>query len=256
MLSVSRALVVVMLVPLEFAFGQPGFSTLSSVHFLVKFQRGIPQQDAERVAAYLEQDLEYLDQKLGITLFQPLEVRIYASTGKFVQEIHHGKPWEKARYQRGVLHLSPVKQLSENNTLEKVLSYELVRALLDSSIINGCPRWLAESFAVYHSGLMTELQGPSTFRITSFADLNQDIQQATTSQRLEDVHFLLGKTMSYLIQQYGEERALGLFRAFDGKTQVHNVFQKHLDQDYVLIEEVWLIYLRENLPIQDKPGRD
>lgn len=225
------------------AHAQVPYGTLKTVHFNVQYQRGVTEEEARTAADYLQSDYGYLSEKLGIDLKKKLDVRIYESVRKFTTQANRTRPWRGALYWRGVLHVQPVRALAQRKILEQSLSYELVGAMLESSAEKGCPRWLCEAFAVYHSGLMAKLVRPVGARLSSFADLEQDIQSYPNPPQWEDVRYVLGVTMKYLVDTYGEEKVLGLFKAFDGTMSVQNVFKYNLGQDFAAIEHAWAKHL-------------
>jgi hypothetical protein len=84
------------------------FGTLSSAHFEVKYQRGVPLEDARKVMDYLQTEYRSLAADLGMEPKARIDVRIYESVGKFLEETALKRPWRTAYYQRGTLHLQPV----------------------------------------------------------------------------------------------------------------------------------------------------
>jgi hypothetical protein len=225
------------------AFGQVPYGTLKTVHFNVQYQRGVTEEEARTAADYLQTDYGYLSEKLGMDLKKKLDVRIYESVQKFTTQANRTRPWRGALYWHGVLHVQPVRALAQRKILEQSLSFELVEAMLEPSAAKGCPRWLCEAFAVYHSGLMAKLTRPVGVRLSSFADLEQDIQSYQNPPQWEDVRYVLGVTMKYLVDTYGEEKVLGLFKAFDGEKSVQNVFKNGLGQDFAAVEKAWAKHL-------------
>jgi hypothetical protein len=225
------------------ARAQETFGTLSSAHFEVKYQRVIPQQDAKKVMDFLQAEYKSISADLGMDLKNKLEVRIYESVGKFLSESGLKRPWRGALYQRGILHLQPVSALVARKMFERSISYELALAFLDETSQKGCPRWLSESFAVYYCGEMSGMTPPVGARMSAFADLNQDIQEYQNPPQRDDVHYILGSTMTFLVQKYGERKAFRVYKEFDGVTTVDRVFKKVFEEDYSTIEKAWAKYI-------------
>jgi hypothetical protein len=172
-----------------------------------------------------------------------IDVRIYESVGKFLEETTLKRPWRTAYYQRGTLHLQPVSALKQRKLFEKSIAYEIALAFLEGSGQKGCPRWLVESFASYYSGETAGMTPPLGARLTSFSDLNQDIQEYPNPPQREDVHYILSSTMTYFVQKYGEKRAFRLFHEFDGTTPVDRVLKKAFGDEYSTIEKGWAKYI-------------
>ncbi len=226
-------------------FGQDAFGTLSSAHFDVKYQRGVQQEDARRVMDYLQAEYKSLAADLGMEPKAKIDVRIYESVGKYLEETSLKRPWRTAYYVRGTLHLQPVSAVTQRKVLEKAIAYELAIAFLEGSAQKGSPRWLVESFASYYSGETAGMTPPLGERLTAFSDLNQDIQEYPNPPQRDDVHYILSSTMTYFVQKYGEKRAFRLFREFDGATGVDRVFKKVFEDEYSTVEKGWAKYIAQ-----------
>ncbi len=222
---------------------QDTFGTLSSAHLDVRYQRGVPQEDARRVMDYLQTEYKSLAADLGMEPKTRLDVRIYESVGKYLQETALSRPWRTALYLRGTLHLQPVSAVGSIKEFQKAMAYEMALAFLEQSAQKGCPRWLEEAFASYYSGETAGMTPPLGARLTAFSDLNQDIQEYANPPQRDDVHYILTSTMTYFVQKYGEKRAFRLYREFDGTTTVDRVFKKVFEDEYPAVEKGWAKYI-------------
>lgn len=221
------------------SFGQPTPRSITAVHFKVEYERRVSEEDARATADYLERDYSYLSDHLGLDLRNQVLVRIYDSPGKYLSQTRQRKDWRKAIYVGGVLHVQPVDLLLRQRVFEQTLSFELAGIFLEQTATKGCPRWLRESFAVYHAGLTSTLSPPVGVRMKSFSDLEQDLQEYTEPPRRNDVLFLLGHTMIHFVEKYGEQKALSLFGAFDGLTPLEDVLKNTFGQEFAQIERTW-----------------
>jgi len=219
------------------------YGTISGTHFVVKYMRGQPPEEARKVLDFLQTEYKSLNADLGLELKSKVEVRIYESVGKFLSETGLRRPWRAAYYQRNILHVQPVSALEHRRIFEKVLTYELALLVLEQAGQKGCPRWLMESFASYYSNETAGLTPPLGARMTAFSDLNQDIQQYPNPPQREDVHYILASTMTFFVEKYGEAKAFRVFRSFDGMTAVDQVFKKVFGDDYSNIEKSWAKYI-------------
>lgn len=235
------------------AAAQPAFSTISTVHIEVHYQRGVPDSHAQRVADYLQADYSYLSDKLGIDLRKRVAVRIYDAVGKYLSETQQVKDWRGAIYWRGQIHMQPVGVLLSKGTLEKDLSYEFALAMLSETANKGCPRWLRESFAVYHSGIMVDLTPPIGSRLASFSDLDQDLQTHQSPPQRDGVLYILGLTMRFFLEKYGEQKTFSVFRAFDGMMSLEEVFKKTFNQELNSVERTWANFV--NAQTKEFPRR-
>jgi hypothetical protein len=222
---------------------QPGFTALSTVRLDVRYQRGVGETNARRVADYLQSDYEYLSSTLGLDLGSRLEVRIYDSQGKYLDATGQKTPWRLACFSRGIIHVQPVSVLLGEGTFEKSLSYEIALAILEPTVGKGCPPWLREAYAVYHSGMMSDLTPPVGANVNSFADLDEDLQQFKLPPRRLDVLYQLGQTMKYFMERYGEDRALGVYKAFNGVTTSEKVIAAHFGVAFPVMEKDWSEYI-------------
>jgi hypothetical protein len=222
---------------------QPGFTSIATVRLDVKYQRGVGEAAARKVAEYLQSDYEYLSTTLGLDLGSRLEVRIYDSQGKYLDATGQKTPWRFACFHGGKIHVQPVSVLEKERAFEKALSYELALALLDQTARKGCPAWLREAYAVYHSGIMSDLTAPVGTRVNSFGDLDENLQQQKTPPRRLDVLYLLAQTMKYFVDQYGEEKTLGVYKAFTGTLSTEKVMAAHFGVEAAVMEKGWSEYI-------------
>lgn len=220
-----------------------GFLSLTTVHFNVKYQGGVGDEQAKKAVEYLEDEYSYLNRKLGVGFDHPLEVRMYESVGRFRAESGAGASSDGAIVNKRVFHIEPLQTLAETKSFEKTISYHLALAMLDEAGRRGCPVWLRQAFAVYHCGEMPDLDPPVGVRVTHFADLDQDIQQYTTPPQRDDVHYVLGLTMKFFVDRCGEPQAFGIFRAFTGASTADEVIAKAFGRAYDAIEKEWSEYI-------------
>ena len=234
------AVMAVVVIP---AAGQETFHSFRTPNFEVRYQPGIPEQDARKVAGYLEKDYTYLSSVLRMNIEKQTEVRIYDTELKFSKGTGDRKSERSASFRRGVLHLKPVAKLEAENRLAQALSMELPMALLEKAIMSGCPQWLAQSFAVYHAGVMPDLSPPVGTKLRYFSDLDQDIQEHPDPPKRQDVEFLLGTTMKFFIESFGEERTFQVFGKFNGTMPIEEVFRSWFGKEFEAIEEAWALHL-------------
>ena len=133
--------------------------------------------------------------------------------------------------------------LTARNIFESALKYELARAMVEPAGERGCPLWLREAFAVYSSGQYRTFTPPLGAKLTSFSDLNQDIQSYPDPPQRDDVHYMLGHTMNFFVQKYGERKALGMFKQFDGTKGLDATLKRALGDDLPTIEKSWAKYI-------------
>ena len=96
---------------------------------------------------------------------------------------------------------------------------------------------------MYHSGIMADLSPPAGAHATAFVDLDQDLQQFSSTPKRGDVLYVLGRTMQYFVETFGEEKMLQIFRQFNGARSVRSVFKSTFGQDFKTIEQAWSSYL-------------
>lgn len=232
---------------------QEAFSKIATVHIDVQYQRGVSQADAQRVADFLQKEYSAISDQVGVDLKKKLEVRIYDTIGKYLSKTNQRRPWRGAIYWRGELHMQPVGALETRHIFEQALLYELALAILDQTSGKGCPRWLQESYAVYHSGEMANLTPPIGTKLAAFSDLDQDIQEYPDPPQREDVHYILGATMKFFIEQYGEAKAFGVFKVFNGMTSIEQVFKKQFKQEFRTVERTWANFIESQAESFKKP---
>jgi len=227
---------------------QEMFSAISSAHFDIKYQGTTSEDDVRALLEFLERDYDAVIADLGLDSTLRLEVRLYASVGRYLSALNLRQAWRGAKYQRGVLHLQPIEELLKARILETSIGFELATALLEDAWTRGCPPWLRTAYAVYHSGALRTLSPPMGVRVRSFADLDQELQERTSPPDLDDLHYVLGQTMMFFIQRYGTTKAFGVFSAFDGERPVEEVFASVFGAPYEEIETRWHQHLTSVLP--------
>ncbi len=223
--------------------GRAQFSSIKTVNFDVMYQHGIPEQDAKRVADFLQTDYDSLRGTLGLDFKKRLDVRVYDAVSKFSAQTGRTPSWRGAIYLRGVLHVQPVQALVMRKIFEQSLSFELALALLDQAAEKGCPRWLREAFAVYHSGVAQSVSPPTGVRLASFSDLEQDLQTYPNPPQRNDVQYILASTIRYFVQTYGEQNTMALFKAFDGHSTFEQIVSKGFAKDIGDVEKAWAQYI-------------
>jgi hypothetical protein len=229
----SAALVVVFA---SATFAQNKYSTIRSVHFDVRYMQGVPEAEAQRVSDLLQSDYDSLRTQLGLDVRAKLEVRLYDSPGRYHSEINMGRDVLPAIYLHGILHaLEPFPP----EGLDKALRYQLARVFLEQTAQHACPVWLREAFAIHHSGRMLELSPPGSVVVTSFSDLSQDLEEATSPVERNDVDYVLGRTMQFFVERYGAQKAFGVFKGFDGSLAIEKVFKKVFGEEFQDIEKAW-----------------
>jgi hypothetical protein len=236
----SLAAVVLVAFPMR---AQEGLGSLSSVQFDVRYMHGVTEADAQKALDFLIASYKEIHAQTGLEPKKKLELRIYDNVGRYLSETGLRKPWRGAYYFRGVIHAQPVAALTARNIFESSLRYELSRAMLESAGERGCPLWLRESYAVYTSGAFRSYTAPLGAKLSSFSDLNQDIQSYPDPPQRDDVHYMLGHTMNFFIQKYGERRAFGVFKQFDGTRGLEGTLKRALGDDLSAIEKSWAKYI-------------
>jgi len=222
---------------------QDVYASISTTHFDIKYQRGVAEGDVRRVATYLQEDYRYLSEKLGFDMPRKLEVRIYDSKGKFKYEASNMADWRDVLFAKNVLHIGPIRDIVSKKGFQQNLTFEFVLAFLDPLGDKGCPIWLREALAVYHSGEAASLTPPMGGRLVSFGDLNQDIQEYPNPPQRDDVHYILDQTMKFFLEKYGEKRTFGMFKDFQTTYSIESVFKKRLGEDFAAVEKAWAAYV-------------
>ncbi len=224
-------------------WAQEVFASISSAHFEIKYQHGVAESDVRKVATFLQDEYRYLSDRLGMDLAKKLEVRIYDSPGKFKYEAANRQDWRQVNYIRGALHVGPPQGVVNKKSFQTALSYEFALAFLEPLGDKGCPRWLREALAVYHSGEGDVLTAPMGGRMSSFADLNQDIQEYPNPPQRDDVHFVLNQTMKFFVEKYGEKKVYSMFKEWKNTVSVERVFKTVLGTEFDTVEKAWAGYI-------------
>jgi hypothetical protein len=222
---------------------QTALAGVNSAHFDVRYLGGVTEADARKTVEYIDSQYKAIQTEIGVDPKKKIEVRIYDNVGRYMAEAGLNKPWRGAIYARGILHCQPPQALIQRGIFEATLAYEVARAMIEPAGERGCPVWLRESYAVYHAGAYRQLTAPLGAKLSSFSDLTQDFQTYTEPPQRDDVQYMLGHTMDYFIQKYGEKKAFGMFHEFDGLKGLDAVFAKVYGEDLLTIEKGWAKYI-------------
>ena len=225
------------------AIAQDIYSSISTAHFEVKYQKGVAESDVRKVATLLQDDYRFLSERIGMEMPKKLEVRIYDSRGKFQYEAGTRADWRSVIFAKNILHISPVQGVLGKKPFLRALTFEFTLAYLDPLGDKGCPLWLREALAVEHSGEGDVLTPPMGARMMSFADLNQDIQEYPDPPQRDDVHYVLDRTMKFFRDKYGERKSYALFKEFQTTFSVERVFKKVLGEEFPAVEKAWAAYI-------------
>jgi hypothetical protein len=225
------------------ANAQGTYASLTTPRFEFQYDRALSEADVRTQTEFLEENYASIQKELGFEPKREIRVRLYGSVGKFLAETKLGSPWRGALFVRGILHSQPTQALVQRNILESALAYELAMAFLDQSGNDGCPRWLREAYAVHHSGILSDLTTPVGAKLASFSDLEQDLQLHQKPPQLEDVQYILGQTLLFVIDRFGTAKTMALFRQFDGTRSIETVFRKQLGEELSSVETAWAKYI-------------
>lgn len=235
------------------AASQGGTATVKGDKVDLIYPRDAQEHEIRNLLEFLQADRRAILTQLGLASEKPVQARTYESVSRFQSEAGLKQPWRGAMFAKGVLHIQPVQALVQRGIYETSLTYEMSMLLLEPVAAKGCPRWLRESYAVHHSGVLAKLTPAVGASLASFEDLDQDIQEHPNPPGRDDVQYVLGTTMKFLIEKYGEEKAYKLFRDFDGKTPVDGVFKRVLGEPYAAVEAAWAEHIRAlSAPVRKK----
>ncbi len=223
---------------------QGGTATVKGDKVDLVYPRDAKEDEVRNLLEFLQADRRTILSQLGLASERTVTARTYESVSRFQSEAGLKQPWRGALYAKGTLHIQPVQALIQRRIYETALAYEMAFLLLEPVAGKGCPRWLREAYAVHHSGVLPQLTPAVGANLASFADLDQDIQENPNPPGRDDVQYVLGTTMKFFIDRYGQEKTFQLFRDFDGKTPVGGVFKRVLGEEYSTIESAWAQHIR------------
>jgi len=232
---------------------QSGTATLKGEKVELIYPRDTNEEDVRSLAEFLSADRATILKQLGLESEQSVRARTYESVNRFLSEAGLKQPWRGAHYSKGTLHIQPIQALIHRRIYESALTYEMAYLMLEPVSAKGCPRWLREAYAVHHSGVLATLTPAVGASLSSFSDLDQDIQENPNPPGRDDVQFILGSTMKFLNDRFGQEKTFALFKEFDGKSTVETVFKRVLEEPYSSIERAWVDHIRSiSVPVKAK----
>jgi hypothetical protein len=120
-----------------------------------------------------------------------------------------------------------------------------IRALLSKLRQNGAPWWLINSAAVYESGENKNCMSPPIENVEYFADLDERIQNASSSTELSSLCFYLGETGKFFDLRFGVGALLQLVREFQHETNIGDAVKKLFNVDRAQLESDWRDFLKK-----------
>jgi hypothetical protein len=227
---------------LSFSFGlqRPEFETIRSKNFIVKYERGISQNEVKLVMSDLELQCKNWSKRLGLSPSRVggNEVHIYKNDRRYFKE-SHALLKEEGCFSNGTIYLTSPSSLDKKGNRMNVISRIIVLSLLSSANDNGSPAWLTEAYGIYAGGDLEKYGSFSRVPRMNFRDLQQEYSQIRKEKDMKYFYAKLSEVMKFLIGRYGQQKVDSLFLTFDGIRPFEQVFEQAFSEKYESIEKAW-----------------
>jgi Peptidase MA superfamily len=115
-------------------------------HFRILYEGGAQESIGDRIANVLESGYRTIGRKLNSYPSEPITVILY--TNREFQDLTRSPSWATGRYD-GRIRLAVGGALQSTHELDRIVTHELVHAIVASAAPHGVPAWLNEGLASY-----------------------------------------------------------------------------------------------------------
>lgn len=126
-----------------------GFAERPGVHFNILFEGAFDKAISDRVAAVLESAYWSIGKRLNTYPSHALTVLLY--TNKQFKDVTRAPEWSVGRFD-GRIRLAVGGALTTPRALDRVVTHELVHAMIAHAAPRGVPAWVHEGLASYFEG--------------------------------------------------------------------------------------------------------
>jgi Peptidase MA superfamily len=115
-------------------------------HFRILYEGGAQESIGDRIANVLERGYRTIGKKLNSYPSEPITVILYGN--REFQDLTRSPAWATGRYD-GRIRLAVGGALQSPHELDRIVTHELVHAIVASAAPRGVPAWLNEGLASY-----------------------------------------------------------------------------------------------------------
>ena len=207
-----------------------------SDHFKITYDNVLPAYLVKLVQDSLEAKFTLYRKALNITVSQKITVRLVAGEDRFNAEAK-SPIFDDGIYSEGKIVLDGALADSGGSQFDYVISRVVVSAM--TSQVGGCPRWFGLAYGLFVGNEVHRFDGFATTPMFDFSDLDEEFNRASSPRELKGVYSALGKTMQFLVAQYGERRVRSVFSQFKKGISIEEAFEQVFGSPIEDIQQAW-----------------
>jgi len=213
------------------------WANFSTKNFLIHYEKNISQSSLQYINDELTKVYKSYEKTFG-RANQRLEIFVCATVSVFKSK-SSSRIFEDGDVVDGIIYLVAPKTVEQKTNFHSKVSKRIIAcAILEQ--FPGIPKWLAESYSLYAGGYLDDFGEPARFNISSFYDLNEDYNHATSKKDVKELYAKLAATAKFLINRYGDLKVERMLRSFDGRKAFDEVFETSFNEKISDIERAWV----------------
>lgn len=215
---------------------------LKTEHFRLKYDKRIPDREAEAAGKVLESGLAKITARLKRPPRRSVDVMLYSSVSE-IQKESKSSIFDDGIFQKGRIYLLTPSSIDDVKRYDRACLRVAARAVLAD--VPRCPAWYAEALSLQFSNDLTRFGLPARHNTASFSDLSEEYARSESLKDQREVFAKLASTAHFLVKTYGEEAVRASLGRFDPGATIEEVFERSFGQKCELIERAWVKALGE-----------
>lgn len=209
-----------------------------SINFILYHSPLVDDETIRRIVDQLESDYRDFRHYFNLTIPGRAAVIIHKDQYSF-QERSLAHRYEAGSVYRDEIHLQPLSQVRNRLPLSAALTQQVIRLILYSRRINGCPRWLYEGAAAYFAGIHRFHDSASHTTIRFPSDLDELLSHPHNEIEYTNTVYLAALSFKVILKRYGEAKVVTLLRLFNGEHEYTDAIPFSLGISVEQFERQW-----------------
>ncbi len=222
-----------------FLYAQGGLEQQTgSRNYVIHHAASLSGNSIQRIIDQLESDYQEFRYYFNLTVSGRTPVVIHNDQFAF-QNATLAHRWETGTVHNEEIHLAALDYIRENSTVSSVLTQQVVRLVLYSRRMNGCPRWLYEGAAAYFAGIHELQTPPSHIPVRLPSDIDEILINPHNERAFTDGIYLSALAFKSILERYGEVHTVTLLRLFNGEFEYEEAVPYSLGVTLEQFEQQW-----------------
>jgi hypothetical protein len=209
-----------------------------SRNFIVRHHPALDGEMMRRLVDQLESDYREFRYYFNLSAAGRTPVIVHDDVYSFAR-VPHVNRWEFGTVYNDEIHLAPLRTIRGATALSVVVTQQVVRLILYSRRMNGCPRWLYEGAAGYFAGLHELMDPPLHTLVRELSDLDELFARPANEIVFNDALYLSASTFAFMMERFGEANVVTLLRLFNGEFEYDQAIPYSLGVTTEAFERHW-----------------